>query len=125
MKQAQKSGDAKGRRAELRAEILLRLKGYQILARRFKSGQGEIDLVARRGAVIAFIEVKFRESADAAIESVSERQRRRILNAASAFIARHPKYAAITSRFDIIIVTNALLPRHLLNAWPASEQNIW
>lgn len=119
------TGDAKGRRAELRAEILLRLKGYQILARRFKSGQGEIDLIAKRGAVIAFIEVKFRADADAAIESVGERQRRRILNAASAFIARHPKYAAITSRFDIMVVTKALVPRHLLNAWSASEQNIW
>ena len=119
------TGDAKGRRAELRAEILLRLKGYRILARRFKSGQGEIDLVAKRGPVIAFIEVKFRANADAAIESVGERQRRRILNAAGAFIARHPKYAAITSRFDIMVVTNALVPHHLLNAWSASEQNTW
>ncbi|MFZ1990544.1 MAG: YraN family protein [Alphaproteobacteria bacterium] len=119
------SGDTKGRRAELRAEILLRLKGYRILARRFKSGQGEIDLIAKRGSVIAFVEVKFRASADAAIESVSKRQRRRILNAAGAFIAHRPKYAAITSRFDIIVVTKALLPRHLLNAWPASEQNTW
>ena len=119
------SGDAKGRRAELRAEILLRLKGYRILARRFKSGQGEVDLIAKRGPVIAFIEVKFRANAEAAIESVSERQRRRILNAASTFIARHPRYAQITSRFDIMVVTRELLPRHLLNAWSASEQNTW
>jgi len=119
------SGDRKGRRAELRAEILLRLKGYRILARRFKSGQGEVDLIAKRGSVVAFIEVKFRATAEAAIESVSERQRRRILNAARAFIAQHPNYAAITSRFDIVVVTKALLPRHLLNAWSASEQNIW
>ena len=120
-----RSGDAKGRRAELRAEILLRLKGYRVLARRFKSGQGEIDLIAKRGDVIAFVEVKYRASADAAIESVNERQRRRIIAAASAFIARHPKNAQSTSRFDIIVVTNALLPQHLLNAWSASEQNIW
>lgn len=120
-----RTGDAKGRRSERRAEFLLRLKGYRILARRFRSGRGEIDLIARRGRVIAFIEVKFRASADAAIESVSERQQRRILAAASAFIARHPDYAAMTSRFDIIVVTGALLPRHLLNAWAASAQNSW
>jgi putative endonuclease len=119
------SGDARGRRAELRAEILLRLKGYRILKRRFRSGQGEIDLIAKRGHVVAFVEVKYRANIDAAIESVSERQRRRVTGAASAFIAQHPKYAKLTSRFDIIVVTNALLPRHLLNAWSASAQNIW
>lgn len=119
------SGDAKGRRAELRAELLLRLKGYRILARRFRSGQGEVDLIAKRGRILAFIEVKFRASAEAAIESIGERQRRRILGAASAFVAQHPRHASMTSRFDIIIVTPALLPRHLLNAWSASAQNSW
>jgi putative endonuclease len=119
------SGDAKGRRAELLAEILLRVKGYRILKRRFRSGQGEIDLVAKRGGVVAFIEVKYRVNADAALESVGERQRRRVAGAAGAFIAQHPVYAKLTSRFDIIIVTNALLPRHLLNAWSPSAQNTW
>ena len=119
------TGDAKGRRAEQRAELLLRLKGYRILARRFRSHQGEIDLIARRGRVIAFVEVKYRLSAGAAVESVLERQQRRILAAARSFIAQHPKYAAMTSRFDIIVVTGALLPHHLLNAWQASAQNSW
>lgn len=120
-----RSGDAKGRSAERRAEVLLWFKGYRILARRFRSGQGEIDLIAKRGGVIAFIEVKYRARAEAAIESVSERQRRRILGGARAFIAQHPKYARLTSRFDIIVVTKALVPRHLLNAWSASAQNSW
>ncbi len=120
-----RTGDAKGRRAERLAEILLRLKGYRILARRFRSGQGEIDLIAKRGRVVAFIEVKYRASEDAAIESVSGRQQQRILRAARSFIAQHPKYAAMTSRFDIIVITNALVPRHLLNAWAASAQNSW
>ena len=119
------SGDAKGRRAERRAELWLRLKGYRILARRFRSGQGEVDLIAKRGGVIAFIEVKFRASADAALESVGARQQKRILAAASSFGAQHPALAGMTLRFDIMIVTKRLLPHHLLNAWSASAQNIW
>jgi putative endonuclease len=117
------SGDKIGRRAEARAEILLRLKGYQILSKRFRSGQGEIDLVAQRGRVVAFVEVKARTSEGEAIEAVGRRQRRRILAAANAFLAQHPRAAQKDCRFDIIIVTSSLLPRHILNAWSASDHN--
>jgi putative endonuclease len=117
------SGDFKGRRAELRAELLLRLKGYRILMRRYRTGLGEVDLIASRGRVVAFIEVKFRETRTAALESVSERQRRRIRAAANAYLAHHPQVAEMDCRFDVIVVTRALLPHHLLNAWSASDHN--
>jgi putative endonuclease len=118
-----KTGDAKGRFAEWRAALLLRLKGYRIHAQRFRSGQGEVDLIAGRGRALAFIEVKFRETEDAAAESVNARQRRRILNAANAFLARNPRLAEKDCRFDLILVTSSLLPRHVLNAWTASDDN--
>ena len=117
------SGDHKGRRAELLAELLLRIKGYRILARRFRSGQGEVDLIAARGRSLAFIEVKFRISRDAAIEAVGGRQRRRIQAASNAFLAHHPRAAEMNCRFDVILVTRSGLPRHILNAWSASDDN--
>ena len=78
--------DATGRRAEILSAWLLRLKGYRILARRFKTPVGEIDLIAKRASTIAFIEVKARPTAAAAMESVSARQRRRITRAALVFL---------------------------------------
>lgn len=117
------TGDAKGRFAEWRAEMLLRCKGYRILARRFRSGQGEVDLIAERGRALCFVEVKFRATEDAAAESVNAKQRRRILNAANAYLARNPLAAERDCRFDLILVTSALLPRHVLNAWSSSDDN--
>jgi putative endonuclease len=109
--------DAAGRRAEFMSAWLLRFKGYRVLARRFKTPVGEIDLIARRGGTIAFVEVKARPSAGAAIESVSSRQRRRIGRAAAAFIQRRPALAENRMRFDLILVTPRRLPRHIADAW--------
>jgi len=116
---AKPSGDRKGRRAEHAAELLLRLKGYRILARRFRCGLGEVDLIARRFSVIAFIEVKYRPSHEAAIEAIGARQRLRIQAAASAFLANHPQTANLDCRFDVVLVGPTLLPRHIVNAWSA------
>lgn len=118
------SGDAKGRRAEWRAEILLRLKGYKILARRFRSGRGEVDLIAQRGRVVAFIEVKHRATHEAALEAVDARKQRRVTAAAHTYLAMHPSAAVNDCRFDVIVVPRAGLPRHVLNAWAASDHNM-
>ncbi len=117
------TGDAKGRRAENAAALFLRLKGYQILARRARTGAGEIDLVARKGDVVAFIEVKFRPDASSAAEAVAPRQQKRIVAAAQAYLARNPRWAEKTLRFDIMLVVPGRWPRHILNAWAASEHN--
>ena len=109
-----------GRRAERAAVWLLRFKGYRILARRFRLPVGEIDIVARRGHTVAFIEVKARASEGAALESVTPRQQQRIVRAALVFLQRHPAYSAFDLRFDLITVTPGNLPRHHLDAWRAS-----
>jgi putative endonuclease len=118
------TGDAKGRRAERLAALYLILKGYRILARRARTSLGEIDLVATRGEVLAFVEVKYRPNADAAAESVRVRQQKRISGAARAFLARHPKFNEKTIRFDLVIMAPWRWPDHVLNAWTGCEHNV-
>jgi putative endonuclease len=103
--------------AEAKAAWLLRLKGYRILARRLKTPRGEADLVAGRGAVVAFVEVKARDTVEAATEAVALRQRRRIVAAAEAWLARNPRYATATLRFDLVAVAPRRWPRHIENAF--------
>ena len=109
----------RGRKGEFLAMLLLRLKGYRILARSFRVPMGEVDIVARRRQVLAFVEVKARDSHAAAIEAVTPRQQQRIARAAAAFLGRHPRYQFHTLRFDIIVVCRRRWPRHLVNAWNA------
>ena len=112
--------DAAGRRAEFISAWLLRLKGYRVLAQRFKTPVGEIDLIAKRASVIAFIEVKARPSAAAALESVSARQRRRIARAALVFLQKRPAFGDYDMRFDVILVAPRQLPHHIIDAWRES-----
>ena len=81
----------RGRRGEGLAACWLRLKGYQVLARNFRSGAGEIDLVARRGAILAMVEVKTRGDLARASEALGTRQRARIARAAEAFLQQRPQ----------------------------------
>lgn len=112
-----------GWRAELMAAFLLRLKGYRIIARRYRATVGEIDLIARRGSVIAMVEVKARTGGNGtdAAESLGTKQRRRIERAASAYLAAHPGAETHTIRFDLVVVGSGLLPRHLPGAWIAGD----
>ena len=82
-----------GRSAELIALWALRLKGWRLLARRYKTHVGEVDLIMRRGDVTAFIEVKARENAQFAAESVLPAQQTRIAHAASLYLAGRPGLA--------------------------------
>ena len=107
----------RGLRAESLAALLLRLKGYRILQKRFRVPAGEIDLIARRGKLIAFIEVKARNSRADAAESISPHQRRRIAAAAAAFLARRPDLAGCDMRFDAVLVAPRRMPLHLADAW--------
>ena len=105
--------------AESRAAIFLGVKGYRTLARRWKSPVGEIDLVVKRGRLIAFVEVKARKALDDAAESVIVRQRRRIAAAAEAWLAAHPEYAGYDMRFDAVLISPAGLPQHIVAAFEA------
>ena len=108
-------------RRGLSAELLclwhLRLRGYRILARRFRVPSGEIDLIARRGAVLAAIEVKARDSLATASESLTLRQRRRIARALEHFLVQRPDLAGLALRFDVMLVSPRRLPQHLVDAW--------
>jgi putative endonuclease len=101
-----------GIRAESIAAILLRLKGYSILARRYAVSGGEIDLIARRGDAIAFVEVKARGDLNLALEAISATKRRRIARAARVWLARNPWAAGLTLRGDAVFVAPGRLPRH-------------
>jgi putative endonuclease len=107
----------RGRLAESTAAFLLRLKGFRILARGYKVPVGEIDIIARRGRLIAFVEVKARASIDAAAEAVTWRQRRRIDNAARWFLAQNPEMALCDLRYDLMLVKPWRMPVHIGDAW--------
>ena len=106
-----------GRNAERLAGWWLRLKGYRIVARGFRVPSGEVDLIARRGRTVAFIEVKARADLTRAREAVTPRQRRRIARAATAFLQRREDLAALDARFDVVLLAPGRLPRHMPDAW--------
>jgi putative endonuclease len=109
-----------GLSAENRAAALLMAKGYRILAKRFKTPYGEIDIVAKKRNLIAFIEVKARGRLDDAAYAVTPRQQARIIDAAGAWLMAHPEHAEFDLRFDAILIAPRRLPRHLLAAFDAS-----
>ncbi len=111
------SAERHGRRAEHLCALMLRLKGYRILARQWRCPSGELDIVARRGAVLAVIEVKARADHLTAAESITPRQQARIARAAAQFVASRPELAALDLRFDVMLVTPFRLPVHLKSAW--------
>jgi putative endonuclease len=106
-----------GLRAELVAELMLRLKGYQVLSRRFAAAGGEIDLVARRGATVAFVEVKARDNLEAALNAIDPGKRRRISRAARVWLARNPWAAGLNLRCDAVFIAPGRLPRHFAAAY--------
>ncbi|MFT5487861.1 MAG: putative endonuclease [Paracoccaceae bacterium] len=117
---ARRAREHLGRRAETRAAIALRLKGYRLLDRRIRTPAGEIDLVMRKGAVVVFVEVKARQSRAQAAEAISLTQRRRIVRAAAHYIAANPRLGALTQRFDAVLVEPRKWPHHVINAWSES-----
>ena len=114
-----------GHVAEWRAVWRLRLAGYSILARRYRTKLGEIDIVARRGGILAFVEVKARVNTATALDALGERQFGRVARAASLFVAQHPRHAVCSVRFDAVLVSGPLWrhlwPRHLPDVWRAPE----
>lgn len=105
-----------GRRGERMAGWWLRLKGWQILDRRVRTRAGEVDLIARRGALIAFVEVKTRRSAAELDAAIDERRLARVAAAAELLM---PRYATAGEdiRIDVILLAPGTRPRHIENAW--------
>ncbi len=105
-----------GRIAEEACAWHLRLRGYRLLARRLRTPVGEIDILARRGRVVAVVEVKAREDFTQAAEALGPQQRLRLTRAA-AFVAARPDCAGCDLRFDIMLFRPWRWPRHVVAAW--------
>jgi putative endonuclease len=110
-----------GLSAEIRAAAFLMAKGYRMLAKRFRTPHGEIDIAAKRRNLIAFVEVKARASLDEAAFAVAPRQQARIIDAAQGWLVAHPEHADFELRFDVILIAPRHLPRHVLAAFDASS----
>lgn len=102
--------------AERLAVVVLRLKFYSILACRYTVNGGEIDIVARRGDSIAFVEVKVRPTMEEAATAISFTKRRRISRAAKVWLASNPWAAPLTLRGDAVFVAPWRWPRHVIAA---------
>jgi len=120
-KAEKQSYEKAGRRAENLACFYLRLKGYQILERRFKLRQGEVDIIARKGATIAMIEVKQRASQAAAENSVSSENQSRLMDAAEIYInsQRHLDGTEFDLRYDFLYIIGRWKIQHIINAFQA------
>lgn len=108
-----------GRRAETAAALWLQLKGYRILDRRARMPACEIDLVARKGRTVVFIEVKARRTMTMALEAVTPQLRTRLEQAANQWTSRRGGMQDLLWRFDIVMLAPGRLPRHMRDAWRA------
>jgi putative endonuclease len=111
----------RGRLGERLCRWHLRLRGWRILAADWRCPAGEIDILARRGGVLAIIEVKSRPDFAAGAAAIQPRQRRRIARAALAFLQTRPDLALLAIRFDVMVVSPGRLPRHLTGAWLSDD----
>lgn len=92
------------------------------MSRRLRTPVGEIDILARRGQVLAVIEVKARGDFASAAESVSDHQKRRLIRAAGWVVSGRPDLAALQLRFDVMLVAPWRLPKHVVDAWRGDAQ---
>lgn len=114
MKRAE--AEARGRRAERRAAWWLRLHGWRILGERLRVAAGEVDLVARRGRIVAFIEVKWRERAEDLDLAIDHYRLRRVA-AAAEMLSRRFARPTDDIRIDVMLLAPGRLPRHLVHVW--------
>ncbi len=103
--------------AEWLAAASLMIKGYRILTLRYKTKLGEIDLIAKKGDLVAIVEVKARPTVSEAVNSVTDQSKIRIENAADLWLAKQRNPHLISMRFDIIAVRPWAWPTHFKNAF--------
>lgn len=109
--------ERRGHRGELFAALALTFRGYRIVARRYKTRLGEIDLIARRGDLVLIVEVKLRPTLIEAMDAIGRISEQRIEAAADLWLMRQPDHARLSLRFDMV----AVLPRR----WPIHVTNIF
>lgn len=111
------AAETRGRRSEAFAALWLQLKGYRVLARRVRLPVGEIDLIARRGNLVAFVEVKARKTRLEGETAVPRASWQRISRAAESWMASRAALAKLDWRFDLIVIVPGRLPVHLHDRW--------
>ncbi len=111
-----RAAESRGRDGEARAAWYLRIKGWRILDKRVRTPAGEVDLVAKRGNLIAFVEVKTRATA-AELDFAIDHHRLSRVAAAAEYLM--PRYAGPGDdiRVDVVLICRGSLPRHIENAW--------
>jgi len=114
---ARRTAERRGRLAEHLAAWSCRLKGFRVLAKRYRTPFGEIDLVLRRHALVIFVEVKARASFDQALHALRPQQQVRLTRAATIYLRDHPAHAGCALRFDLIALVPWRWPRHIKDAW--------
>ncbi len=114
-----RSAERRGRLAEAFARLYMRLKLYEILHRRYKTPGGEIDIIAKKGSSIVFVEVKMRRSGSDEYDALASVNQRRIVRAAQFFLAKNPELAQKHLRFDVIFLAPGAWPHHLQGAFEA------
>lgn len=107
----------RGSLAEYRAALSLLMKGYRIVAFRYRTKLGEIDIIARKGNLIACVEVKARRSLKDSVFAVSDLAQRRIRAASDLWLAKQPDFVLLSVRYDIISVVAWRWPIHLPDAF--------
>ncbi len=111
----------KGHLGEWIAAIALMLKGYRIVERRYRTKLGEIDLIARRGNLVAIIEVKVRPTLMEAMNAIGSQAEQRIEAAADLWLSRQPDFGNLSVRFDLVAVLPRRWPVHVENAWQGRQ----
>jgi len=110
------AAEQRGRQGEWLAEAYLRREGWEILATRVRTPRGEVDLVARRGGLVAFVEVKWRRGAAELALAIDEKRLARVAAAAELLMPRFVG-AGEDCRIDVLLLAPGLAPRHIVNAW--------
>jgi putative endonuclease len=112
-----KTAQARGIDAEAIACGALEAEGWRVLARRLRTGAGEVDAIAEREGLLAFIEVKARPNLAGAAWALSPKQQARLLAAAEIVLAEHPDWGRAGIRFDVLLVDSAGRVRRIADAF--------
>lgn len=113
---SRQQAEREGRNGEWRAAAWLKLKGWRVLGERVKTPRGEIDLIVKRGGVVAFVEVKWRQRAADLDHAIDAYRLRRVADAAEC-VAHNYATDGEDIRIDVILLAPGVLPRHIVNAW--------
>ena len=116
---SRRSAERKGHKGETFAAVLLMFKGYRIVARRYKTKLGEVDIIARRRNIVALVEVKSRNTLLEAMDAVDTMTMRRIEAAGDLWLAKQRDYARINIRYDLIAILPRKFPVHIENLFLA------